>query len=200
MPLIAALAAAATAGATWPGDWRPNAAQAQRLARGGLVVEMLPDPSGSSGLIHAAVDVRASARRVWALLVDCAEAPRLVTFIKACRVGEGPGPAGGWDLREDRIQPAFFLPPIRALFRAEYESERRIVVRCTPKSELKVCDGEWRLEPAPDGAVRVTYASAIASPYPLPDFVIRTALAGEMADSMRALRRRAVEGGAVPER
>jgi hypothetical protein len=193
MPVIAALAAAAAAGAPWPGDWRPSAAQSQRLARGGLVVEMLPDPGGSSGLMHAAVDVHASARRVWALLVDCAEAPRLVTFIKACRVIEGPGPAGGWDLREDKIQPAFFLPPIRATFRADYETERRIVVRCTAKSELKVCDGEWRLEPAPDGAVRVTYASAVASPYPLPDFVIRTALAAEMADSMRALRRRAAE-------
>ena len=44
-----------------------------------------------------------------------------------------------------------------------------------------------------DGAVRVTYASTVASPYPLPDFVIRTVLATEMADSMRTLRRRAAE-------
>jgi hypothetical protein len=193
VPVIAALTAATMAAAPWPGDWRPSAAQAQKLARGDLVVEMLPDPGGASGLIHAAVEVHASVHRIWSLLVDCAETPRLVSFIKACRVLEGPGPAGGWDLREDKVQPAFFLPPIRAVFRADYEPERRIVVRCVARSELKVCDGAWRLEPAPDGAVRVTYAAAVAAPYPLPGFVIRTALAGEMADSMRALRRRAVE-------
>ena len=193
MPVIAALAAVAVAGAPWPGDWRPSAAQARQLARGGLVIEMLPDPGRSSGLIHAAVDVHAPASRIWALLTDCAEAPRLVAFIKACRLVEGPGPAGGWDLREDQIQPAFFLPPLRALFRSEFEGERRIRFRCTSGSQLKVCDGEWRLEATPDGAVRVTYASAVASPYPLPDFVIRTVLAAEMADAMRTLRRRAAE-------
>jgi hypothetical protein len=198
MSVIAALAAVAAATPTpWPGDWRPSPAQREQLARGALVVEVRPDPGRSSGLIHAAVDVRAPAARIWALLIDCAEAPRLVKFIRACRVVEGPGPTGGWDLREDQIQPAFFLPPMRAVFRAEYETERRIVVRCTAKSELKVCDGEWRLEPQPDGDVRVTYASAVASPYPLPDFIIRTALAGEMTDAMRALRRRAAE---PPER
>jgi hypothetical protein len=154
---------------------------------------MLPDPGRSSGLIHAAVDVRAPASRIWALLTDCAEAPRLVTFIKACRVVDGPGPAGGWDLREDQIQPAFFLPPLRALFRSEFEGERRIRFRCTSASQLKLCEGEWRLEPTPDGAVRVTYASAVAAPYPLPDFIIRTVLAAEMADSMRTLRRRAAQ-------
>ena len=194
MPVIAALAAAAAmAGAPWPGDWRPSEAQGRQLARGGLVIEMLPDPGRSSGLIHAAVDVRAPIRRIWALLTDCAEEPRLVKFIKACRMLDGPGPAGGWDLREDQIQPAFFLPPLRAVFRSEFEGERRIRFRCTSGSELKVCDGEWRLEPTPDGAVRVTYASAVAAPYPLPDFVIRTVLAAEMADSMRTLRRRAAE-------
>ncbi len=199
MPVIGALAAAvAVATAPWPGDWRPSAAQARQLARGGLVVEMLPDPGRSSGVIHAAVDVRAPARRVWALLTDCAEAPRLVKFIKACRLLDGPGPAGGWDLREDQIQPAFILPPIRTVFRSEFETERRIVFHCTSASELKVCDGAWRLEPTPDGAVRVTYASQVASPYPLPDFIIRTVLASEMAEldaHAAAPRRRAVSPG-----
>jgi uncharacterized membrane protein len=194
MPVIGALAAAAAlAAAPWPGDWRPSAAQSRQLARGGLVVEMQPDPGRSSGIIHAAVDVRAPVERVWTLLTDCAEAPKLVQFIKACRVLEGPGPAGGWDLREDQIQPVFFLPQIRTVFRSEFEDERRIVFRCAARSELKVCDGEWRLDPVPGGAVRVTYASAVASPYPVPDFVIRTVLAAEMAEAMRTLRRRAAE-------
>src|SRR5579864_7867258 len=141
---------------------------------------MRPDPGRSSGVIHAAVDVHAPLWRVWRLLIDCAEAPRLVKFIKGCRLLDGPGPPGGGDLREDQIQPAFFLPPIRTVFRSAFETERRIVFRCVPPSELKVCDGEWRLEPVKDGAVRVTYASVVASPYPLPDFIIRTVLAGEM--------------------
>jgi hypothetical protein len=193
MPLIGALAAAGLAAAPWPGDWRPTPAQAERLARSGLVVEMSPDPGRSSGIIHAAVDVRAPAPRIWELLTDCAQAARIVPFIKSCRVLGGPGPAGGWDLRVDEIETAFFLPRLKAVVRSEFEPYGRIVFKCTPQSELKVCDGAWRLEPTPSGAVRVTYASAVASPYPLPDFVIRTVLGAEMAQAMRTLRRLAAE-------
>jgi hypothetical protein len=193
MPVIAALAAAAVATAPWPGDWRPSAAQAARLARGGLVVEMLPDPGRSSGIIHAAVDVRAPAPRVWGLLTDCRQASRIVPFVKACRVLGGPGPAAGWDLREDDIETAFFLPRLKAVFRSDFVAERRIVFKCTRESELKACDGAWRLEPTPAGAVRVTYSSAVASPYPVPDFIIRTVLGAEMGEALRTLRKLAAE-------
>ena len=57
MAVIGVLAAAVMA--AWPGDWRPSPAQAGRLAAGDVVVEMLPDPGRSSGVVHAAVDIRA---------------------------------------------------------------------------------------------------------------------------------------------
>lgn len=192
------VAAAALATAAGQGEWRPNEAQARQLARGGLVIQMQPDPGRSSGVVNVGLDVRAPARRIWALLVDCVEAPRLVVFIKACRIVGGPGPAGGWDLREMEIQPEPFLPRLSATFRSQFEVERRISFRCVPPSQLKMCEGEWRLAPTPDGAVRVTYSSAVAAPYPLPDLVIRAVLAREIADSMRTLRRIATQAEAQP--
>lgn len=189
--MIGVLAAAAVAAAPGPADWRPTAKQAARLARGEAVTEIDPDPGRASGVILAAVDVHAPPKRIWMLLTDCAWAPRLVRFVKACRVITGPGPDGGWDLREDVVETVFFLPHIRTVFRSQFETEKQIDFHCVPGSELRVCDGAWRLERMGDGAVRVTYASVVSSPYPLPDFIIRSVLRGEMADSMRLLRQAA---------
>jgi|HubBroStandDraft_1064217.scaffolds.fasta_scaffold38773_2 hypothetical protein len=188
--LVASPSAAAVSTATSPGDWTPSPAQQARLAHGETVVEMLADPGRSSGIIHAAVDVHGSDADLWRLLTDCHEAPGLVPFIKTCRViTRGPN----FVLQEEMVQTVFFLPHIRTVFRADYHPLKRIDFHCVPGSELKVCDGAWRIEPTTPGTVRVTYASAISSPYPVPDFVIRIVLSGQMGDAMRNLRRRAAD-------
>ena len=188
--MIGVLAAAAVAG-VWPGDWRPSAAQARRLAAGDVLVDVRTDRGrATSGVIHAAIDIRAEPQLVYAFLTSCAEAPKLVAFIKDCRVITGPGPKGGWDLREADVEPAFVMPRVRAVFRSDFDFPRRISFRCVPGSELRVCNGEWRVEPH-RGYVQVTYAASVSSPYPAPAFVIRNLLRAEIGDSLRQLRRRA---------
>jgi hypothetical protein len=189
--MIGLLAAAAlTATAAWPGDWRPSPAQGQRLAAGEVVVEMLPDPGRSSGVIHAAVDIAAPLPRVWAIVQDCAGAPRIVTFLESCRI-LAHGPPDTWDVREDMIATAFFLPRLRTYVRTDDTPLRQVRFRCLAGSELKSCDGGWSLETTPTGATRVIYASTVSSPYPLPDFLIRTVLGSGMNQSMTNLRRAA---------
>ena len=190
--MIGVLAAMAVAGA-WPGDWRPSAAQSRRLAAGDVVVDVRADRRRSAGVIRAAVDIRAEPRLIYAFLTSCAEAPKLVAFVKDCRVITGPGPKGGWDLREADVSPAIVLPRVRAVFRSDFDFPRRIVFRCMPGSELRACNGEWRLDPTRTGAVRVTYIARIVSPYPAPQFVVRTMLRAEIAESLRKLRKLATE-------
>ena len=187
--MIGLLAAAAVtaAAAPWPGDWRPSPAQAQRLAAGDVVVEMLPDPGRSSGVIHAAIDIAAPLPRVWAIVEDCAGAPKVVTFLESCRI-LSHGPPATWDVREDMVITAFFLPRLRTFVRTDQTPMRQVRFRCLPGSELKSCDGGWALETTPAGATRVTYATTVSSPYPLPDFIIRTVIGGGMNQSMVNLR------------
>ena len=68
-------------------------------AREGLRVEVSPDPDVASGLIRGVVDIPAPPQAVWAVLVDCDLAPRMVRRLKSCRIVERD-PAGGWDVRE----------------------------------------------------------------------------------------------------
>ena len=174
--------------------WTPNAKDEARLARGEVAVEVAPDPGRSSGLIHAAVDVPAAAAdKVWAIILDCAQAPRLLRFVKTCRVVEAD-PASAWDVREQTIDYGFLLPPVRIRFRSDYEAQRRIEFHCVAGSQVKVCDGEWRLEPGPGGTVRVIYDTAILSPYPVPAFLARGILGADIARGLRALRREATGG------
>jgi uncharacterized membrane protein len=191
--MIGILAAAAVV-AAWPGDWRPTPAQAARLATGDVVVEMLPDPGRSSGVVHAAIDIPAPGQRVWRLLQSCSAAPAIIKFVVSCRI-VAHGPPDTWEVREDMIETVFFLPRLRSLIRTDATPEREIRFHCLPGSDLRVCDGSWRLEPRPGGTVRVTYASTVSSPYPVPDFIIRSVLGGGMADSMRKLRAMATAPG-----
>jgi uncharacterized membrane protein len=190
--MIGVLAAAVVA--AWPGDWRPGPAEARRLAAGDVVVEMQPDPGRSSGVIHAAVDIPTPAHRIWALLQSCANAPTIVKFVTSCRI-VSHGPPDTWEVREDMIETVFFLPKLRSLIRTDAAPEREIRFHCLPGSDLRVCDGSWRLEATPAGAVRVTYASTVGSPYPVPDFIIRSVLGAGMAESMRKLRTLATTPG-----
>ncbi len=186
--MIGALAAAAVAAAGL-GDWRPTPHEARRLAAGHVVVEMLPDPGRSSGVIHAAIDIPAPASRVWALVQDCADAPKVVTFLVGCQVIRR-GPSGAWDVREDTIG-VLFLPRLRVMLRTEATPMREFRFHCLPGGDLNACDGETTLETTPAGAVRVIYASAVSSPFPLPDLIIRTVLGAAVAQSLTNLRRAA---------
>jgi hypothetical protein len=167
-------------------DLPPRAMAA--LAQGRPYVDVRPDPDGSSGLIRAAIDVPAPATVVWTVMTDCDLAPALVANLKSCRVLEAD-PAGGWDVRE-YISRMTFLPPVRNVFRSDYEPERRIRFHRTA-GDLAVFDGEWRLERQADGMVRVFYENRVAAPFHVPGLVARLALRHDVPAALLALRQAA---------
>ena len=188
MATIGALAAAVVALAPAALNWAPSAEQVARLERGEVVAQVRPDPGRSSGVIEAAVIVHAPAAKVWGLLTDCAGTPKLVALIKACRVVSAD-PAGAWDVREQIIDFGLPLLRFRDVFHSDYTPAHRAVFRCVPPGQFKACAGEWRIDEAAGGDVRVTYQTWAEPPLPLPNFIIRQVLTSQVVGGLTNLRR-----------
>lgn len=181
--LIAVLLAAGPARAF---DLPPRAVAL--LDRGRPYVDVQPDPDGTSGLVRGVIDIAAPVDTVWKVMIDCDLAPRMVANLRSCRILERD-PAGRWDVRE-YISRTTFLPPIRNVFRSDYQPEQRILFHRTG-GDLAVFEGEWRVEPH-NGLVRVTYESRVAAPFSVPGWIARIALRSDVYAALLAFRREAV--------
>jgi hypothetical protein len=155
------------------------------LDRGRPWVEVRPDADGRSGQIRAAIDIPASKEAIWAKMIDCSAALRMVADLKSCRVVDRD-PQGAWDVREQISRPAF-LPSVRNVYRSDYEPLNRIRFQRTG-GDMRVFEGEWRLETRQDG-VRVTYQARASAPFTVPGWVARSALRHDVSAALLALRR-----------
>ena len=158
------------------------------LDRGLPYVDVGPDVRANAGVVRGAVDIAAPLSAVWAVMQDCDLAPRMVANLKSCRILERD-PAGRWDVRE-YVSRRSLLPPIRNVFRSDYQPEQRIAFHRTD-GDLAVFEGEWRLEPQA-GQVRVTYEAHIAAPFSVPGWIARIALRGDVYAALLAFQRQAV--------
>jgi uncharacterized membrane protein len=167
------------------------------LERGRPYVEVRPDADGSSGMIRAAIDVAAPEAVVWAVMTDCDLAPTMVANLKSCRILERD-PQGRWDIREEVTRP-IFTPSVRTVYREDFEPTHRMTFHRTD-GDLKVLEGEWRLEPHGE-AVRVTYEARVAAPFAVPGWVARLAMRRDVPQALLALRREALAraGQASPQ-
>lgn len=165
----------------------PERAQAA-LERGRPYVEVKPAADGSSGVIRAAIDVAAPQSVVWSVMTDCDLAPKMVANLKSCRILDRD-PQGRWDIREE-ISRSSFTPSVRTVYREDFEPPHRMSFHRTG-GDLKVFEGEWRLEPHGD-QVRVTYQARVAAPFTLPGWVARLALRHDVPMALLALRREAL--------
>ena len=171
----------------------PPAEAERALARGDAWVEVLPDLKGAGGRVRAAETLDAPPERVFAVITDCALAPRMVANLKSCRVLERD-PAGRWDVREHVSRPMLFLPSVRSVFRSDYDPPRGFSYRRVG-GDLKVLEGSWRLIPL-DGGVRtrVAYEGRAALPYPVPGALARAVLRQQVSQALAALRRQCLAG------
>ncbi|MET0294554.1 MAG: SRPBCC family protein [Phenylobacterium sp.] len=183
--LLVVLAALAAAGHAFA--WTPDAPALARMQDGRPYVEVAPGADGASGRIRAGIDVEAPRDVVWRVITDCALAPRMVASLRSCKVLE-KDPGGRWDVREHVSRPRM-LPAVRSVFRSDYDPPGRIVFR-KAGGELKMLNGEWRLEPLRGGAAtRVLYEQNAAFPYRVPGMVIRMGMRRDVPQALLALRR-----------
>ena len=186
LALAAALALGGVAGhaAALPADLAP-------------AVEVSEDGHGASGLVRATIDIDAPPATVWRLLIDCADAPRLMVNLKSCRVVDRD-PAGHWDVREN-ISRGSFLPGVRTVVRADYSAPYLIRFHRVD-GDLKVLEGEWRLTATDDGAqTHLAYESRVAAPFAAPGVIVRAVLRHDMPITLSNLRR-ACEDQAAAQR
>jgi hypothetical protein len=158
------------------------------LENGRPFVAVTPGPDGASGEILAAIDIAAPVETVWATITDCALAPKMASSLKSCRIVDRD-PAGRWDVRE-HISRGGLIPPVRSVFRSDYDPPREIRFHRTG-GELAVYEGEWRLVPH-GGEVRVFYETRVAAPFHVPGWLARWGLRMDVPSALLALKREAM--------
>jgi carbon monoxide dehydrogenase subunit G len=149
-------------------------------------VEVTAGGAGAAGRIRASVDIDAPPSVVWAVIIDPANAARLMAGARSCRVVERD-PAGRWDVRE-QISKGGLLPGVRTVLRSDYWPDALIRFHQIG-GDFKVLEGQWRLTPLDAGArTRVEYDSRVASPYPAPGPLVRAVLRRDMPQTLVNLR------------
>jgi hypothetical protein len=185
VPILVAMAVLA---ATRAIAWEPGAEAQATLRAGGAYADVEAEPQGV-GLIHAAVDIDATPRVVWRVMTDCRETPKLIASASPCRVlSSGPG----WDVREQVTRGGLFTPTIRNIYRSDYQPFGLIGFHRVG-GDLKVEDGEWRLEPLNGGrATRVIYVNRVAANILAPAVLVRAGLRNDTPKVLLNLRREAM--------
>lgn len=167
-------------------DLPPQAERA--LGRGEAWLEVKADAGGAAGRVRAVEDLDAPPARVFAVLTDCALAPRMVPSLKSCRILERD-PAGRWDIREHVSRPLLLFPSVRSIFRSDYDPPRGFTYRRTG-GDLKVLEGDWRLVPLDGGLrTRVLYEGRAALPFAVPHALARAVLRQQLSQALASLRR-----------
>jgi carbon monoxide dehydrogenase subunit G len=179
MTLLAASAAHA--------EWTPSGAVLAKLAKGDVHADVSPAGDGASGVVHAAVDIEAPPEIVWITILDCNRAGRMAPGVQSCRVVE-KDPGGRWDVREMIVRWAPLAPTFRTLFRSDFVPPDRIRFHCTG-GDIRVCQGEWRLQDIGEGRTRVLYENRATSPIAAPAMISRAAMRANVLSALKALKR-----------
>ena len=83
-------------------------------------------------------------------MTDCRLASKLVVNVTSCKVLQSDAKAR-WDVREQVTRGGLFFPPIHNVFRSDYQPYSQIRFHRL-SGDLKIEEGEWRLEPLDGGA------------------------------------------------
>ncbi len=167
--------------------WAPSADVARTLIQGQPWSEVAPADDGA-GLIHAAIDIAAPPKTVWAVMTDCKLANRLIVTLTSCKIVQSD-PQHGWDIREQVTRGNFFVPTIHNVVHNDYQPYTLIKFR-KAGGDLRIEEGEWRLEALAGGAgTRVTYVNLVAANILAPASLVRAAMKRDTAKVLVNLRR-----------
>jgi len=187
-PVLAIAGALTSLGwASLASAWAPDPDVVRGLGAGHAFSEVASANDGA-GLIHAAIDIPASPRVVWTVMNDCRMIRKLITSAVNCRIVQGDAEHTGWDIRETVTKGNFLIPSIHNVYRSDYQPYSLIRFR-KAGGDLKVEEGEWRLEPLNNGAgTRVIYVNLVAADIMLPAGLVREGMRRDTAKVLTNLR------------
>jgi uncharacterized protein YndB with AHSA1/START domain len=180
-----ALALAAQSG------WLSEPAVQQRLTEGQVVVDAAGsiDSAAPRGRVRAAVRIPAPPEAIWRVMTDCAQAPLYVPGLKRCRRIDA-APDGSWEDIEHEVRYSWLLPPVRYVFRAQYERPHRMDFHRI-SGDLREEAGTWLLTPTPDGAATVVEYEVYLDPgFWIPRFLVTRMLRKDVPAVLSGLRDR----------
>jgi ribosome-associated toxin RatA of RatAB toxin-antitoxin module len=194
----ALLASWLRAGPAAASAWDLSRAQREAVERGEIVVVAAratgPAQDQSRGrpltTVQAAVRIAAAPDAVFAVMTDCADAPRWVPRLEACRV-LATDTTGTLQTIAHRVDYGWFLPRFEYVFEQRQESRRRITF-VHVSGDLDENRGVWALEDAADGrSTIVTYSVRSRPKFHVPARLYERGVTAEIPALLRALRSRA---------
>ena len=166
--------------------WTPSADAVKTAQTGKVWYKVTPDPAGGAQLAYAVVDINASPAVVWKLMTDCAAARRIIPSNRGCRVLEHKPNS---EVIEHILKTPL-MPNVRSVFRQDMEPQKRLVITRI-EGDLKVLNGEYRLQALPGGGTRVSQEMHMQPGFPAPGPLVRDFLRGEVSTGLANLKREA---------
>ena len=165
-----------------------SAADISALQSGQVVSRIWRDPTQHSSVIDAfaAVDIKASAEDIWAVMTDCEKSVQVVANMKSCTVLSGSVSQGS-DIREQIFRTPFPFPKFRSVFKSDFILHQQISFQ-KAGGDMKVQNGLWRIIPIDGGVHRVTYQARVGLNAPIPRFMIKNAVRKDTPELMMNLR------------
>ena len=149
------------------------------------------EKSDSDRAIHAigGVTIKAPAKVIWSIMLDCDMAVVLADDIKDCEILES-GTGENWDIRKQKVSVSSILPKFVTVFRSDYlpYSEIRI---SRVRGDLKIQAGLWKLEEATPESTIVTYQARLKPKGPVPKSLFRRAVDKDLPEILSKLKRAA---------
>jgi hypothetical protein len=180
--------AAASLALVMLGAWTPPPAATAAAESGKVWYSVIADPKGGAQIARAVVDIAAPPAVVWKLMTDCAAARRIIPSNRGCRVLERE-PDGSSEVIEHILKTPL-MPKVRSVFRQDLETQKRIGVTRI-EGDLKVLNGEYRVQALPGGRTRVSQEIRMQPGFPAPGPMVRDFLRGEVSTGLANLRREA---------
>ena len=174
--------------------WLSEPSVQQRLAEGQVVVEAAGsiDTAAPRGRVRAAVRIPASPEAIWRVMTDCAQAPRYVPGLKRCRRIDAASD-GSWEDIEHEVRYSWLLPPVRYVFRAQYQRPHRMDFHRT-SGDIREESGTWLLTPTPDGAATLVEYEVYLDPgFWIPRFLLTRMLRKDVPAVLSGLRERVTQ-------
>jgi len=181
---LAAVAAIVLGSASSAFAWTPTPDAIATAQKGKVWYLVTPDQQAGVQLARAVVDINAPPAVIWKLMTDCAAVRRIIPNNLGCRVlDRKPGSEV-----VEQILKTPLMPNVRSVFRQDMEPQKRLAITRID-GDLKVFNGEYRLQALPGGGTRVSQELRMQPGFPAPGPLVRNFLRGEVSDGLANLKR-----------